>query len=173
MDKQIESLVNCCVACQASMHLPLAALLHPWTFPDRPWSKLHMDYAGSINNHMLLVVIDAFSKWIEVLPVKSASSSTTIEKLRALFATHGIPESVVSNNGSPFTGEEMKEFLLADGVKQITSSPYHPSSNGLVERAVLTCKTALNMPKFWMPFLGQSLILITTILNDDYFYIDR
>jgi len=92
---------------------------------------------------MLLVVIDAFSKWIEVFPVKSASSSTTIEKLRALFATHGIPESVISDNGSPFTSEEMKEFLLANGVKQITSSPYYPSSNGLVERAVQTCEAAL------------------------------
>ena len=102
-----------------------------------------MDYAGPVNNHILLVVVDAFSKWIEVFPVKSASSATTIEKLRCLFATHGIPESIVSDNGSPFTCSEMKEFLIASGVKQITSSPYHPSSNGLAERAVQTYKSAL------------------------------
>ena len=92
---------------------------------------------------MLLVVVDAFSKWIDVFPVKFASSSATIEKLRTLFANHGIPESIVSDNGSPFTSTEMKEFLTANGVKQITSSPYHPSSNGLAERAVQTCKSAL------------------------------
>ena len=51
-----------------------------------------MDYAGPIDNHMLLVVVDAFSKWIDVFPVKSASSATTIGKLRILFATHGIPD---------------------------------------------------------------------------------
>ena len=102
-----------------------------------------MDYAGPVNNHMLLVVVDAFSKWIEVFPVKSASSATTIEKLRCLFATHRIPESIVSDNGSPFTSSEMKEFLIGNGVKQITSSPYHPSSNGLAERAVQTCKSGL------------------------------
>ena len=64
-------------------------------------------------------------------------------KLRTLFANHGIPESIVSDNGSSFTSAEMKEFLTANGVKQITSSPYHPSSNGLAERAIQTCKSAL------------------------------
>lgn len=81
-----------------------------------------MDYAGPIDNHMLLVVVNAFSKWVEVFPVKSASSATTIGKLRALFATHGLPESMASDNGSPFTSSGMKEFLTASGVKQITSS---------------------------------------------------
>ena len=116
--------VRSCVKCQAARNLPPVAPLYPWPFPDRPWSRLHnMDYAGPTDNHMLLVVVDAFSKWIEVFSVKSASSATTITKLRALFANHGIPESIVSDNGSPFTSTEMKEFLTANGVKQITSSP--------------------------------------------------
>ena len=72
--------------------------------------------------------------------MKSASSATTIDKLRILFANHGIPKSIVSDNGSPFTSAEMKEFLITDGVKHVTSSPYHPSSNDLAERAVQTCK---------------------------------
>ena len=143
LDKHIKTIASSCVKCQAARNLPPVTPLHPWSFPDRPWSRLHMDYAGPINNHMLLVVVDAFSKWIDVFPVKSASSATTIAKLRTLFANHGIPESIVSDNGSPFTSAEMKEFLTANGVKQITSSPYHPSSNGLAERAVQTCKSAL------------------------------
>ena len=143
MDKQIEALASNCVAWQASRHLPPVAPLQPWSYPDRPWSRLHMDYAGPVDNHMLLVVVDAFSKWIDIFPVKSASSATTIDKLRILFANHGIPESIVSDNGSPFTSAEMKEFLITNGVKHITSSPYHPSSNGLAERAVQTCKSAL------------------------------
>ena len=143
IDKEIESMASCCAACQASRNLPPVAPLHPWSFPERPWSRLHMDYAGPIDNHMLLVVIDAFSKWIEVFPVKSATSSVTITKLRALFATHGIPDTIVSDNGTPFVSAEMREFLSANGVRQITSSPYHPASNGLAERAVQTCKAAL------------------------------
>ena len=60
MDKQIEALASNRVTCQASRHLPPVAPIQPWSFPDRPWSRLHMDYAGHINNHMLLVVVDAF-----------------------------------------------------------------------------------------------------------------
>ena len=92
-----------------------------------------MDYAGPNDNHMLLVVIDAHSKWLEVFPLKSASSSATIMKLTALRASHGIPDSVASDNGSPFASAEMKDFLAANGVKQITSLPYHQASDGLVE----------------------------------------
>jgi len=55
----------------------LHAPLHPWSWPDRPRSKIYMDYAGPINNQMLFVVVDSFSKWIEVLPVKTASASIT------------------------------------------------------------------------------------------------
>ena len=128
MDKQIEALASCCIACQTSRNLPPVAPLHPWSFPNSAWSRLHMDYAGPVDNHMLLVVVDAFSKWIKVLPVKSASSAATIKNLRTLFSTHGIPESIVSDNGSPFTSAEMKKFLTANGVRHITSSPYHPSS---------------------------------------------
>ena len=49
----------------------------------------------------------------------------------------------MSDNGSPFVSAEMKDFLSANGVRQITSSPYHPANNGLAERAVQTCKAAI------------------------------
>ena len=106
-----------------------------------------MDFAGPIDNHMLFVIIDAHSKLLEVFPLKSASSTATIMKLRALFASHGIPDSVVSDSGSSFVSAEMKEFLAANGVEQITSSPYHPASNGLAERAVQTFKAAIKKMK--------------------------
>ena len=117
LDKDIENLVSNCTACQSSRSLPLLAPLHPWSWPDRPRSRIHLDYAGPISNQMLLVVVDSFSKWIEVLPVKKASASVTVEKLRTLFATHGIPETVVSDNGTPFVNTLMKQFLKANGIR--------------------------------------------------------
>ena len=62
MDKQIEALASNRVTCQASRHLPPVAPLQLWSFPDRPWSRVHMDYAGPIDNHMLLEVVDVFLK---------------------------------------------------------------------------------------------------------------
>ena len=81
LEKQIEAMASSCVKRQAARTLPPLVPLHPWSFPERPWCRLDIDYAGPVKNHMLLVVVDAFSKWIEVFPEKSASSATTIAKL--------------------------------------------------------------------------------------------
>ena len=65
-----------------------------------------------------------------------------IDKLRILFATHGIPTSVVTDNASIFVSAEMKKFWQNNGSRHITSSPYHPATNGLAERAVQTFTAA-------------------------------
>jgi hypothetical protein len=92
---------------------------------------------------MILIVIDAHSKWIEAHPVSTISSAATIEKLRATFATFGLPDSVVSDNASVFTSHEFTQFLSKNGIEQILVSPYHPASNGLAERAVQTVKEGI------------------------------
>ncbi len=85
---------------------------------------------------MFLVVIDAYSKWLEVHLMKSTTSTNTIEKLREIFVTHGLPATVVSDNGTNFTSNEFREFIQRNGIKRSTSSPYHPASNGQAERVV-------------------------------------
>ena len=102
-----------------------------------------MDYAGPFQGHMFLVVIDAHSKWIEAWPVHAATTSATIEKLRTSFAQFGLPETIVSDNGTCFVSEEFESFLQANGIKHVTSALYHPSSNGLAERAVQIVKNGL------------------------------
>ena len=73
----------------------------------------------------------------------SIQAHSTIEQLRMIFATHGIPQKIVSDNGPTFTSQEFKTFMTQNGVLHITSAPYHPSMNGLAERAVQTFKQAL------------------------------
>ena len=84
---------------------------------------------------MFLLIIDAHSKWIDIHCVNSATSSVTIDQTRSNFASHDLPETVVSDN---FVSSEFKSILQKNGIKHITSTPYHPSTNGLVERAVQT-----------------------------------
>ena len=60
--------------------------------------------------------------------MQSVSTSKTVEKLRFVFATHGLPQTIVSDNGPSFTSDE---FMQANGIGHITSAPYHPSINGL------------------------------------------
>ncbi len=73
----------------------------------------------------------------------SITSSKTIEKLRIIFANHGLPRKVVTDNGPSFTSEEFREFLSDNGIVRVTTSPYHSSSNELAERAVQTFKKGI------------------------------
>ena len=63
--------------------------------------------------------------------------------MRSSFATLGLPEQLVTDNGPSFTSEEFALFLQMNGIKHITTAPYHPGSNGLAERAVHTLKSGL------------------------------
>ena len=81
------------------------------------------------------MVVDAYSRWLEVKGMKGTTNGKTIEKLRIIFATHGFPQVIVSDNASNFASEEFKVFLKYNGIKYIFTPPYHPNSNGLAERA--------------------------------------
>ena len=95
---------------------------------------------------MFLILVDADSKWMEVKVVKTATSSITIEHLRNIFATHGLPEMLVTDNVSYFTIQEFQDFAKLNRICHVTSAPYHPGSNGLVERSVQTVKDFLMKP---------------------------
>ena len=89
-----------------------------------------MDHAGPFCGKIYLILIDAHSKWMEVHTVLSTSAENTITKLRTIFATHGVPEQLVSDNGSGFTSAEFRQFMNHNGIKHTLVSPYHPASNG-------------------------------------------
>ena len=114
--------------------------MHPWEWPECVWSRVHVNYAGPLEGSMFLIV--AYSKWMEVVLVRHATSQTTIYKLRVIFATHGLPEMLVSDNGTPFTSAEFQEFVSNNAICHVLTSPYHPASNELAERTVQTFKSA-------------------------------
>ncbi len=87
-------------------------------------------------------MIDAHSKWIEAEIVRSTTSKETIRCLRET-ARFGLPELIVSDNGTSFTSEEFKLFVEKNGIKHKTTAPYHPATNGLAERAVQVIKNGL------------------------------
>ena len=62
------------------------------------------------------VVVDAHSKWLEVVPVPNLTSQTAIDTLRSIFTTHGLPELLVSDNGPSFTSAEFQEFMKRNGI---------------------------------------------------------
>ena len=143
IDTDIMAKVQECYKCEVSQRAPKEAPLHPWEFTCKPWERLHIDYAGPLEGKMIFIVIDSHSKWIEAEVVRTATSSVTISKLMHIFATHGLPKTIVSDNAAYFTSAEFKTFVKENGIQHITVSPYHPASNGMAERAVQIIKTGL------------------------------
>ena len=143
----IEKSVRLCNDCQQVQSLPPLAPLHPWRWPTRPWARIHLDFAGPFQSKNILIVVDAHSKWIEAVSTPSMSSSCVIEELRSLFARFGLPETVVTDNGTCFVSSDFEQFLKINGIRHLTSAPYHPASNGLAERAVQTVKRGLKKVK--------------------------
>ena len=89
---------------------------------------------------MFLVVIDAHSKWPEVVQMASTTSTATIRALGSIFSRYGFPEQLVGDNGPQLTSGEFKNFLKSNGIRHITTAPWHPSSNGIPKRFVQTLK---------------------------------
>ena len=85
---------------------------------------------------MFLVVGDAYKKWIEFFKTNSATAAVIVRKLSECFSSHGLPNIVVSDNGTAFLSEEFALFMSRNGIKYITTAPKHPASNGFAERYV-------------------------------------
>ena len=143
LDKDLESYIQKCETCQVVRNAPAPAPLHPWLWPSKPWQHIHVDFSGPVVGKMFLLVVDAHLKWPEIIEMNSITSTQTITEIRRLFATHGLPTQLVSDNGPQFTSEEFATFCKKNGVKHIRCSPYHPVSNGLYERLVQTFKKAM------------------------------
>ncbi len=146
LDAEIDKMVNSRSHCLAHRPNPEKAKLHPWEWPEKPWSRIHIDHAGPYKGFYFLVIVDSHSKWVEVFPTHSMKSFSTITFLRSCFARFGLPSVIVSDNGPSFTSREFHSFLSKLGVHHITTAIYKPSTNGLAERMVRTFKEALSGP---------------------------
>ncbi|XP_052771110.1 uncharacterized protein K02A2.6-like [Mya arenaria] len=147
LDSELEELTKHCSGCMANRPSPKESPIHPWEFPKKPWSRVHIDFAGPFMGYMYLVLVDAYSKWPIVKIMKKTTAGHTIDVLRAIFADYGVCDELVSDNGPQFVSEEFRHFLRMNGVKQTFSAPYHPRTNGLAEKFVQTLKQALKAAK--------------------------
>ena len=143
LNAEIESTAKQCSNCLQTRNVP-ARTVHQWDKPTGPWIRVHADFLGPVMGHMFLVVVDAYSKWPEIIPMKNGTTSTaTIDALRNLFAAWGLCQQLHTDNGPQFCSLEFENFLKSNGIKHTTSAVYHPSSNGQAERFVSIFKKAM------------------------------
>lgn len=141
LSRQLEDLVTNCAEC-CRCRTQHAEPLMPAQFPKVPWQKVASDLFVWKNSHYLLI-IDYFSRYIEIAKLNSESAASVIKHMKSIFARHGIPQEVVSDNGPQYSSREFAKFSKEYGFVHRTSSPKYPQSNGEAERGVQTVKSLL------------------------------
>ena len=139
-EKTVQACTNCAVVAKDPTRVPL----HSWEFPRKPWQRLHLDYAGPFRGKMWLILIDAYSKWPEIHAMSVTTAQATIQQLRKIFAVHGLPERLITDNGPRFVASEFESFCQTRRIHHTRTAPYHPRLNGEAERLVETFKLAIN-----------------------------
>ena len=141
LSSQLEGVVKSCLECLKHT-TPGPEPLQPSSLPRLPWQKVGTDLFVW-NTSTYLLVVDYFSRWIEIARLSKLTSEEVILHTSSVFARHGIPEVVVSDNGPQFSAASYAKFAQQYGFKHVTSSPHYPQGNGEAERAVKTVKSLL------------------------------
>ena len=141
ISKQISDAIKRCSICVRESSHRREPLI-PSKLPDYPWQKIgtNLFYLKKSN---YILIIDYFSRFMEVIKLKSTTSQSIIEALRSVFSHYGIPEIVISDNGPQYSSNEFDTFAKKYNFHHVTSSPLFPQSNGQVEQAVQTVKRLL------------------------------
>ena len=141
LSRNVEEMISRCMTCAIHRQEKKEPLMTS-SFPTRPWERLGMDLFEH-KGKLFLIVVDYYSRWIEVKLLRGQSSEAVILSLKEIFAVHGIPDLVISDNGPQFANENFKKFTMDYGFVHTTSSPRYPQANGEAERGVRTVKTLL------------------------------
>ncbi|XP_049874494.1 uncharacterized protein K02A2.6-like [Pectinophora gossypiella] len=144
IDAALERMIGSCAICIQLRPSPPRAPLATWQYPSCPFYRLHIDFLGPLNGHSYLVIVDAYTKWVEVYNTKNNTTSTAVvENLIDFFSRFGLPQTLVSDNGTAFTSQEFKQFCELNSISHVTSPAYHPASNGQAESYVKVVKKGI------------------------------
>ena len=119
LSNQLEELVKSCPKCVKAQKQRAQPLMTS-TFPDLPWQRVATDLFEWKN---YLLIVDYYSRFIEVARLKRTTAEEVIRHTKSIFARHGIPEDVISDNGPQYSGEAYKQFAQEYQFRHITRSP--------------------------------------------------
>lgn len=142
ISKDIAKVVSSCSHCEEKKPTQRSEPLIPTSLPQRPFQMVGVDLCD-MKGEQYLVLIDYFSRYLEVAHFPSITSSCVVGRLKNIFAHHGVPEIMVTDNGRQFSSAEFKSFTDSWNVTHSSSSPYFPQSNGEAERGVQIAKHML------------------------------
>ena len=128
LSRQLEELVKNCSTCR-KFTTQRSETLIPTALPELPWQRVRTDLF-ELKGHTYLLIVDYYSRYIEVARMNRTTAEDVILLTKGIFARHGIPEVVVSDNGPQYSSEAYAEFARHYQFEHVTSSPRYPQSNG-------------------------------------------
>ena len=164
IDATVREIVGKCVPCQAVGQKSPPEPMEITPTSDTPWSSLAIDVYGPIPNtgQYLLVVVITYSKFPEIEVVNSTEAKACIPKLDKIFARHGIPMKLKSDNGPPFSGKEFENYVKTLGIDWKPSTPLCPQGNANAESIMRpigkVMKTSVLENKNWRQELQRFLL---------------
>jgi len=152
MGQSIKDMVGKCKHCREKRPTQMKEPLIASALPDYPFQKIGVDLCET-KGKTFMVVVDYYSRYIEIARLGKTTSDVVVEQLKMIFARVGIPEIVISDNGPQFSSSEFKSFSQKWNFVHVTSSPHFPQSNGEAERAVQTAKTLIQQDDLQLALL--------------------
>ena len=166
MGRDVTQWCRQCHECQVGNRAKRAkAPLMPLPTIEEPWQRVAIDIVGPLQRtdrgyRYILTIMDFGTRYPEAVPLKRIDAPTVCEELMTVFTRFGFPQEILSDRGSNFTSKVTKALLEQIKVSHLKTSPYHPQSNGMLERFHATLKSMLRktcpQPKEWdkwLPYL--------------------
>ncbi|WP_353804766.1 DDE-type integrase/transposase/recombinase, partial [Acinetobacter baumannii] len=135
---------------------------------DRPFKRVALDLIGEIRppseegHRWVLTLVDYATRYPEAVPLKKIDTETVAEALVDMFSRLGVPEEILTDLGTQFVSDCMKEVNRLLSIRHLTTTPYHPMCNGLVEKFNATLKSTLKklcseQPRQWHRYINALL----------------
>ena len=130
----VEQIIGQCYECSVTTKQHTKEPVKVTDIPKKPWDIVAVDFGGPYpDGHYNLVAIDKRTRYPEVAKTHSTAAKPTTERLKTMFATHGTPRRLESDNGPPFNSKEFAEFAKTEGFYHHRVTPEHAHANGEAE----------------------------------------
>ena len=176
--KDVSEFCRSCPECQKGVQkgkIPKAPLVNIPPI-DEPFKRLALDFVGPLpltenKNRYVLVCIDYATRYPEAFPLKNQEAETVADALVSLFSRVGVPQEIITDQGSNFMSDLMKQVCKLLSIHKMCTTPYHPEANGLVENFNGTLKKMLKsyaqkQPSNWDKFIPYILFAYREVPNE-------